>query len=171
MESSINVAVKWPEALQHGGVSTFKLHTRQSVHVNSIPNPPSAKRLPQYSSFPVVKLTLWPEPSSCVRWFLSARCAASPNVLPLPCWETPSRRCSRSPSPGGAPHLSTSTGNRRMNRLLKEFTCVAPRMFWTEVPHLPPGRWAAWRWQLSSVLPAGWGLDGLISPADTGLRS
>lgn len=64
-------------------------------------------------------LTLSPGPSSCVRWFLSARCAASPNAPPPPCWETLSRRCSRSPSPGAAPHLSTPPGETLIKQGLR----------------------------------------------------
>lgn len=61
----------------------------------------------------VCLLTWLPEPSSCARWSLSVRCAASPSARPPPCWETLSHRCSQSPLPGAAPHLSTSTVEKK----------------------------------------------------------
>lgn len=132
LELLTDLPVKQKGELEWGGGELPSVSTEENRADSTLPSSLSCKTKNFCRTLRL--LTLLPAPFSCARSSLWARCAASPNVPPPPCWETLSRRCSRSPSPGGAPHLSSKRGLIRGVRQVPYPSAIKKET------HLPPGR-------------------------------
>lgn len=104
------------EGVEEGGGWVEGSYHLSPTQLSQLLLPPPPPPPPSFEMNHHGGLTWWPGPSSCVRCFPWLRCVASPGVPPPPYWGTPSRRCSRSPSPGGAPHLRRETRRETSER-------------------------------------------------------